>query len=84
MRAPVGAVVGLFCDMVNELRVGDALRTPTGRLYVVLERRPQRRGKHAGLRQHLRCQVATEVGEGTRVYSLRWYRRRKRTAKEGR
>lgn len=50
MRAPVGAVVGMYydADIGDELAIGHALQTPTGRTYVVLELRVQARGKHAG------------------------------------
>jgi hypothetical protein len=77
-KAPVGAVVRIFCDG-GAILVGDAIRTATGRLYMVIERRVQARGKHAG-RQHLRVQVVTEVSEDTRICPLRWYRRKKRKA----
>jgi predicted transcriptional regulator len=75
-RAPTGAVVRIFVDG-GQVLVGEALRTPTGRTYLVVERRVQERGKHVG-RQHLACVVNAELEPSTRVVSLRWYRRRRK------
>lgn len=75
MTAPAGALVRIFYDGAKVL-VGEALRTPTGRIYVVASRRVQQRGKHAG-RQHLACHVCKEAPEGAKVLPLRWYRRAK-------
>lgn len=71
--APNGAVVSIYYDGATIL-VGEALQTPTGRTYLVLERRVQAKGKHLG-RQHLRCVVGAEVEPGTKVLKLRWYKR---------
>lgn len=71
--APVGACVRIYYDGA-EVLPGDALRTPTGRTYVVLERRVQARGAHVG-RQHLACLVAKDPPKGGRVLRLRWYPR---------
>lgn len=73
--APSGAVVRIYYDGAS-VHVGEALRTPTGRTYLVVERRLQARGKHVG-RQHLACVVDAELPPGTKVLSLRWYRRGK-------
>jgi hypothetical protein len=72
--------VSIYYDGSTELDQGDALRTPTGRLYVVAHVRVQQRGKHAG-RQHLRCAVfspGTMAPPGTRVFPLHWYSRNPR------
>ena len=75
--APVGAVVSIYYDG-HLLEPGDALRTPTGRTYIVVHARRQARGKHVG-RQHLRCAVAEAgVPAGVRVYPLFWYPRKRR------
>lgn len=76
MRAPVGAVVGMYydADIGDELAIGHALQTPTGRTYVVLELRVQARGKHAG-RYHLRCLVSEEPPPAAPVHQLVWYPR---------
>jgi predicted transcriptional regulator len=71
--APKGAVVRIYYDGAA-VHVGEALQTPTGRTYLVLERRLQVRGKHVG-RQHLRCVVGAELESGTKVLKLRWYKR---------
>jgi hypothetical protein len=74
VTAPVGALVRIFYDGANIL-VGEALRTTTGRVYVVVSRRVQKRGAHVG-RQHLGCVVATEPPEGAKCLPIHWYRRR--------
>jgi hypothetical protein len=78
VTAPAGAVVRIFYDG-PELVAGHFLRTATGRTYLVVSVRVQRRGRHTG-RQHLACLV-TERGptvrdhvEG-RVHPLHWYPR---------
>lgn len=77
MTAPVGREVGLFYDgWVDDLDAGDALRTPTGRVYLITAARRQQRGKHVG-RWHLRAVVADQVPNDVRVFPLHWYRRRR-------
>jgi hypothetical protein len=78
--APAGAVVKIFYDGA-EVLIGDALRTPTGRIYIIVERRVQARGAHVG-RQHLACLVAKKPPKGAMVRRLHWYRRgrKRRTA----
>lgn len=76
--APAGAFVRIYVDGL-EVLPGDALRTPTGRTYMVMvmERRVQQRGKHVG-RQHLGCLIAAPdagIPEGTRVRRMHWYKR---------
>lgn len=74
--APAGALVRIYYDGL-EILVGDALRTPTGRTYLVVERRVQQRGKHVG-RQHLSCVVCTVnpmLPHGTRVRRMHWHKR---------
>lgn len=73
MSAPAGAVVRIYYDGA-EVLVGEALRTPTGRTYIILDRRVQSRGKHVG-RQHLACLVAKEPPPDVRVRRLHWYKR---------
>jgi len=79
--APIGSEVGLYYDS-REYRVaeGDYIRTATGRTYLVISVRVAERGKHAGVRQHLRCIVVDfdHPQEGDRVYPLQWYRRGRR------
>lgn len=76
MTAPVGALVRFSYDG-RAVAPGDALRTPTGRTYVVASVRVQARGRHVG-RQHLACLVAREPPADARVLPLRWYARRRR------
>lgn len=73
MAAPAGAYVRIYFDGF-EVLCGDALRTPTGRTYVIVDRRVQLRGKRVG-RQHLGCIVAKEPPAGARVWPIFWYRR---------
>lgn len=75
--AGAGSVVSIYYDGWHEMAEGEALRTPTGRTYVVVANRIQQRGKHVG-RQHLRCLVVDQVEPGTAVFPLVWYRRQKR------
>lgn len=85
MTAPVGAIVGLYVDLVAPVLVGDVIETGSGRRYGVLVVRVQQRGRHAG-RQHLRCtvlgamhKVAVAVGAvAPTVHHIRWYCRQKR------
>ncbi len=77
-KAPAGALVSIYYDGWSSVRPGDALKTPSGRVYVVAEVRVQARGKHVG-RQHLSCIVADDVtGVSGAVYPLHWYPRGKR------
>lgn len=80
MRPP-GSVVAIYFDGLHQLDVGEALVTGTGRAYLVVERRVQTRGAHAG-RQHLRCVVhaaAADLPPDTETYPIEWYPRRRRT-----
>ncbi len=71
---PPGSVVQITYDG-DTLNEGDALRTPSGRMYGVLAVRVQTRGKHVG-RQYLRVLVLEEEpGAGTRILPLVWYSR---------
>lgn len=78
-KAPPGAIVGIYYDARVDLADGatHALRTPTGRIYVVVAARLQARGRHAGRRWHLRCLVAEAAPDGAVVHSLVWYKRGK-------
>lgn len=78
MTAPAGALVKIYYDG-PAVPAGWALRTPTGRVYLVLERRVQSRGAHVG-RQHLRCLVAKDLPDGVPCRPLHWYRRARRAA----
>lgn len=62
--APVGALVGLFYDGL--VARDEYLITPTGRTYLVVSARVQRRGTHRG-RRHLRCLVVAEPPPGVRT-----------------
>lgn len=76
--ASVGSVVGIYYDGVAQIAVGDALRTPTGRTYIIVAARRQERGRHVG-RHHLRCAVAEgEAPAGVHIYPLYWYKRTRR------
>jgi hypothetical protein len=83
--APPGSEVGLYVDLAAAVHVGDAIRTQTGRSYLVVRRRVQLRGRHIG-RQHLRAvvleeDVVQECAGGVPaqlvpvVHQIRWYRR---------
>lgn len=74
--APAGAMVRIYYDGGRVLR-GEGLATSTGRIYLVVERRVQKRGKYKG-RQHLGCVVAKEAPPGVRILPLRWYPRGKK------
>lgn len=74
---PPGSEVGLYYDSpIHQLDAGDYLRTPSGRMYEVLDVRVQERGAHVG-RQHLRCLVITvdQVTDVERVFPIHWYSR---------
>lgn len=76
--APIGAQVRFYFDGgPPDLQRGDAIRTPTGRIYMVWAVRVQERGKHVG-RKHLTAIVAKEAPEGVRVLTMHWYPRSKR------
>lgn len=76
LTAPIGAVVGLYVDLVEPVMLGDVIRTGTGRLYQVLDVRVQTRGKATG-RQHLRVIVIDEIPPHptAQVHAIRWYKR---------
>ena len=80
MKAPAGAEVGIYIDMIERVRPGDVITTGTGRRYGIVRVRVQERGQHRG-RQHLRCLVLgpDDVVEGhARIFEIRWYRRRRK------
>lgn len=59
------------------LAPGDYLQTRSGRRYLVLAVRVQRKGKHVG-RQHVTALVVApehKVEQDARVHSLRWHSR---------
>lgn len=80
MTAPIGAIVGLYVDLVSHVSPGDLIETQSGRQYLVMVVRVQTRGKHRG-RQHLRAQVidrddvCPSAMVGRTVHRIRWYRR---------
>lgn len=81
MKAPAGAEVGLYMDTRREIFVGDEIRTPTGRRYLVVRNRIQDRGKHLG-RQHLRAVVladdaphAYDRDPDATTHCVVWYKR---------
>lgn len=77
MPAPIGRNVGLYYDgWVDDLAVGDFLRTATGRTYLITDLRRQTRGRHVG-RYHLRCDVVPEDQPDVddRVFPIHWYGR---------
>jgi hypothetical protein len=78
VTAPPGALVSIYYDARVLVAPGDAIVTTTGRTYVVVEARRQKRGAHVG-RWHLRCLVGDELPPvGTTVHPLRWYKRARR------
>ena len=82
MKAPAGAVVSLYVDLVARVAISDLVVTEAGRKYQVLDVREQLRGKHVG-RQHLKVLVLPDdtltEGDGpARVHVIRWYRRGRR------
>jgi hypothetical protein len=76
-RAPVGAVVKLYVDLVAVVVAGDIVKTEAGRCYRILAVRTQLNGKHIG-RQHLQAVVTDVVPERATVHTIRWYKRRRR------
>ncbi len=78
MKATVGSLVKLFYDSPREINVGEALKTMTGRVYLIAELRKQIRGAHIG-RWHIKAIVLDEVPEGTKIHPIYWYRRKKRS-----
>lgn len=78
MAAPEGAVVSIYYDSEIEIRVGDVLRTTTGRLYLTIRARKQEGGMHKG-RQHLRSMVVKEAPIDAKIYPIRWYPRSRRS-----
>jgi hypothetical protein len=77
-KAPVGALVSIYYDSPRPVEPGDALQTPSGRVYVIAEIRVQARGKHKG-RKHMKCVVAdTTEGISGQVHPIYWYPRGRR------
>jgi hypothetical protein len=78
-RAPAGAVVGIYVDLIAHVAVGDVIRTGSGRRYGIVSVRVQERGMHAG-RQHLRCLVLGPDDDtgASQVHQIYWYPRGKR------
>jgi len=79
-KAPAGAEVGLYVDLVAPVAAGDVIQTESGRRYGVVSVRVQLRGMRVG-RQHLRAVVLSpedELSEGVNVHTIRWYKRGRR------
>ena len=84
MTAPVGAIVGLYVDLVARVSDGDEIETRSGRRYAVIGVREQLRGSNAG-RQHLRAVVLDEAAPRTTgtVHRIRWYARKGGSGRAG-
>jgi hypothetical protein len=78
--APLGATVRIYLDVPGPVLAGDAVQTPTGRTYLVIDVRRQTRGARAG-RWHLVVVVVERAPEGAHVHRIRWYRRDRRPAR---
>lgn len=81
-RAPAGAVVSFYVDLVDQVGEADIIETESGRRYAVLAVRVQQRGKHRG-RQHLKCVVLASDAPyipGQIFHRIRWYARGRRAA----
>jgi hypothetical protein len=76
MKAPIGAMVSIYYDSPREIELGDVLRTPSGRCYLIMALRVQTRGLHRG-RKHIRAIVIEEAPIGSIVHPLFWYPRNK-------
>lgn len=75
-KAAVGDVVSIYYDG-REVQTAEVLQTSTGRTYLIVSKRVQRRGAHVG-RQHLRCLIveAEEVkAKELKIHPLHWYKR---------
>ena len=84
MTAPSGAIVSLHYDTDKLVTVGDVITTRTGRGYVVMTARQQRRGKWTG-RWHLSALVLTgqelvaylaNIPDLNATHQLYWYKRK--------
>jgi hypothetical protein len=78
--APIGAVVRLYVDMLAALEPGDVLSTPAGTHYAVVSARRGRGPVHPH-RQYLEALKVEVPAAGARVVILRWYRRKRRSAR---
>lgn len=77
-KAAAGSIVSIYYDARVDLQIADALKTGTGRVYVIVELRRQAKGRHVG-RWHIKALVSDTVPEGTRmVYPIYWYRRERK------
>lgn len=77
VTAPVGAIVGIYVDLVQRVASGDVIETQSGRRYRVIDVRVQARGRHVG-RQHLRVGVMARgdpLPDSGMLYPIRWYAR---------
>lgn len=87
---PAGATCRIFVDLRDQIAIGDVIQTPTGRSYGVLEVRRQRSASKHPNRQHLRVLVLDEASlaearDGkARLFTIRWYKRSKRSTMEQR
>ena len=72
--AAAGELVKISYDAPKgvTLELGDGLRTPTGRTYLIVGLRVQDKGKHRG-RYHLQCAVGEPIPG--RTFLLVWYNR---------
>jgi hypothetical protein len=75
MKAPTGAVVGLYYDSPRSIQEGDVLETPGGRCYLLVGVRRQTKGMHVG-RWHLKAVVVESAPEGAKVHPIYWYPRK--------
>jgi len=75
-KAPAGAIVKLYIDSDELVRVGHVIETRSGRRYLVLTVRLQQRGKHIG-RHHLSALVVgeDELCPTPKTHRIHWYKR---------
>jgi hypothetical protein len=77
MKAPLGALVSIYYDSPREIKIGEVLRTPTDRFYIIAELRRQKKGKYEG-RWHIKAIVSDKAPEGAKVHPIYWYPRKKK------
>ena len=77
MKAPSGAIVSIYYDSPVSVEFGHYIRTSTGRTYLVVEVRQQKKGIHRR-RKHIKALVMEEgfeIPKNSVVHPLYWYPR---------
>lgn len=73
-KAPAGALVKLYIDSFDPIKIGEWIVTTTGRAYQIVELRRQMKGKYRR-RWHIKAIVHLSAPEDAVIHKITWYKR---------